>query len=158
MSNVQRHRTGEGNCISYLSTTNTAYEVGDMLYSASDAALPAGTAIWNSNLAVTQEAFHDAFLGVSQSARLSQTATDNLLIATSGVHEMKCGDEVAKGIGTLMGPSKQSGNGLEPQQVSSVATANLSVGRLVKTKAANATTCLVEITGSLTRDGVQAVA
>jgi hypothetical protein len=148
--------SGETNDIFYNGTASTQINPGDMVYAASSAALPAASLAWASNIAGTQEAFHDAFLGVSKDQKVTaDTGTTKICIATTGRYLVSCKDEVAKDIGQLYGVGDAGGNTIYSQSVQSVATANLAVGRLSKAKAANATEVELEIVSTGTLGGPQ---
>jgi hypothetical protein len=88
----------------------------------------------------------------------ADTGTGKICIGTKGRYTCLCADEAAKDVGTLMGAyvaADSNSTTLHNTKVVSVANASLAVGRLTKAKAANATTCEIEITGQ-TYGGPQA--
>lgn len=113
---------------------------------------PASDHVWNTNLATTQEEFHDAFLGVAGSQG-SATDTDPIRTHTAGVHQFDCASATFK-VGDLVGPAKQSGNLLEDQKVVAVATANLATGRVAKA-GTSVTKVLVEVFSTIMLGGPQ---
>lgn len=148
MSNVMRYKWGDTKpAVSAPVASAVAIEIGDLIYAASGLPRPASALAWDTSLAVTQEAFHDAFLGVAgQQSRVGDD--DAIRYATSGVFEFDCAS-ASFAVGDLVGPAKQSGNALESQKVVAVATPNLAIGRVAEV-ATNATKVLVEIMGVLT--------
>lgn len=128
------YKWGETNpVVSAAKDTALAVERGDLVWQdAGNANSPTAAAdtVWNTNLATTQEDFHDSFLGVALSrGQVGETAP--LRIATEGVFEFDCAS-ATYAIGDLVGPAKQAGNALESQKVVAVATANLAIGRVVE--------------------------
>lgn len=113
---------------------------------------PASDQPWDTSLAVTQEAFHDAFLGVSAQKSASGDV-DPLTANTRGVHSFTCASASFKN-GALVGPAKQSGNLLEDQKVVAVATANLATGKVVGNHT-SVTKVPVEVFGVVNHGGVQ---
>ena len=116
---------------------------------------PASDTPWDTNIATTQEAFHDAFLGVAMQTGASAD-TDALQIGTAGVYEFSCAS-ASFNVGDLVGPAKQSGNLLEDQKVVAVATPNLAIGRVAKA-GASVTSVLVSVESTLMAGGPQAAA
>lgn len=128
-------------------------EIGDLV---TGTPVAAGSVAWNTNLATTQEAFHDVFLGVAcQRSRAGDV--DPVRVATRGVFEFDCA-AAQFALGALVGPAKQTGDLLEPQKVVAVATPNLAIGRVVKAYPANTTKVLVEITSTVVHGGPQLMA
>lgn len=154
MSNTFRYRYGDSRpVVSAAVVTDTVIEIGDLVTSTP---ANAGAVTWDTNLATTQEAFHDVFLGVAnQQSRDGDTAA--IRVATSGVYEFDCAAATFN-LGDLVGPAKQSGNLLEPQKVVAVATPNLAIGRVVKKYGSNTTKVLVEIDSTVVRAGPRAMA
>jgi len=113
---------------------------------------PASDTPWDTNLATTQEAFHDAFLGVANQ-RGQSADTDSIQVGTNGVYEFDCAS-ASFNVGDLVGPAKQSGNLLEDQKVVAVATANLAIGRVAKA-GTSVTKVLVRIFSTLMDGGPQ---
>lgn len=125
--------------------------VGDLVYLATDDARAAAETTWDTSLAVTQENFHDVFLGVALTAHGAADAASEIMVATRGRFEFDCAS-ANFAPGTLVGPAKQTGDALENQKVVTVATANLAVGRATMVLTA-ATKVPVEICGTLTHGG-----
>lgn len=131
---------------------------GDLCALVSGEAKPADQFTWTSNLATTQENFHDTFLGSAIDQKAAND-TDDILCATRGRHKYPCAALSAdKNVGTLFGPAQGSGNTLDPQTLVEVATAARAVGRLAEKALQGATSVIIELLGSLTPEGgVQAV-
>lgn len=129
--------------------SSTVIEIGDLV-NATPAAASATT--WNTNLATTQEDFHDVFLGVA-CQRSRNGDTDQIRVATNGVFEFDC-DSANFALGALVGPAKQSGNALERSKVVAVASANLAIGRVARA-GTGLTKVLVEIVSTVAHGGPQ---
>ena len=156
MADVFRYKYGETHPVTVAVDSGTVIEVGDLVYLDTDDAKPASTAaLWDTDLATTQEAFHDAFIGVSLS-RSRDGDTDDITVATRGTFEFAAAS-AAYVMGDLVGPDKDSGDALLDQTVEAVATANLAVGRIRETSGTT-TTVKVDIEGTLQHGGPQAAA
>ena len=158
------YRFGETNPVVSDCDLATVVDEADLVYLDTDDCKPAGYDanadgtgdLWDTDLATTQEAFHDAFLGVA--AQRSRDVDDKpLLVATRGVYEFDCAAATFE-LGALVGPAKTAGNNLESQKVVAVATENLAVGRVAKRYGSNTTRVLVEITSTVMHGGPQAMA
>ena len=82
------HKYGDTHpVLSVAKASGTTIAIGDLIYrdgGASNVPKPAASLAWDTSLAVTQETFHDSFLGVALSAGRSAD-TDKIRIATSGI-------------------------------------------------------------------------
>lgn len=157
MTNVFRHRRGATEPQTVPVDSATVIEIGDAVYLNTDDALPAGDLAWSTNLAGTQEAFHDVFLGIAmqQSRALD---TKDIRIATKGVVEMICASATFEP-GDLVGlDDNAGGTALLPQQVIAVATENLAIGRVATRVGSAATVVEVRIVGTNMHGGPQAMA
>lgn len=157
MSDKMRWRYGETNpVVTKAIGSSTVIEIGDLVEMGTDGTItPASSHSWNSDLATTQEEFHDKFLGVAMQ-RSRSGDTDPIRVATTGIFEMDIASASLE-LGALVGPAKQSGNALENQKVASVATANLASGRVAK-RIVSDTKVLVEIRSTLVTGGPYAPA
>lgn len=132
-------------------------EVGDMVVDSGSGVIKAMSSVaWDTNIATTQEAGHDVFLGVAQE-RSRSGDTNPIRVNTTGVHEFDCAAATFE-IGDLVGPAKQSGNGIESQKVVAVATANLAIGRVAKRYGSNTTKVLVAVESVKMTGGPRAMA
>ena len=164
MSNVQRQvfaGAGGSAQIAKDCAEATAVEVGDLVALVTDAVVPAAAMADVGTLAQNQEAFHDAFLGVSRSAhRASHDPADpvTLDIATEGVFRFPCASSAGYAVGDFVGPADHAtpGAGLKSQTVVKVATANLAIGRIFKI--VSATELWVTIESVVLTGGAQAAA
>lgn len=137
--------------------TAAVIEVGDLVEMAATGEVTAADDhTWNTNLATTQEEFHDKFLGVAQE-RSRAGDVQPIRVNTLGVHEFDCAAATFE-LGTLVGPAKQSGNALENQKVVAVATANLAIGRIAKRYGSNTTKVLVRVRSVVMEQGELAFA
>lgn len=132
-------------------------EVGDMVSQAANGDIKtASQETWVTNLAGTQEPFHDKFLGVAQE-RSRSGDTNPIRVNTSGVHEFDCAAATFE-IGTLVGPADSGSSSLEDQKVVAVATENLATGRVAKRYGSNTTKVFVKIFSTKLDGGAQAMA
>lgn len=139
---------------------------GDLVYR--DAAdgydKPAGSFTWDTDLATTQAAFHDAFRGVSTARRVAlQTADGGIAdgnIIESGEFVYPCAAlGAAAKVGEYVAPAKQTGDLLEPQKVAITATLGNAIGVLSRDAAAGATFLYFKIKPALSAErGVSALA
>jgi len=136
--------------------TATVIEVGDLVSAAAGVIENAADLTWNTNLATTQEDFHDIFLGVA-CERSRNGDVSALKVNTSGVHEFDCAAATFE-IGDLVGPADSGSSTLMSQKVVAVATANLAIGRVAKRYGSNTTKVLVEIFSTVMHGGAQAMA
>lgn len=157
MSDNMRWRYGDTKpVVSKAIAAVTTIEIGDLVEATTGVPQSASGHTWNTDLATTQEEFHDKFLGVAMQ-RSRSADTDPIRLATAGVFEFTCAAATFE-IGDLVGPAKATGNALENQKVVAVATPNLAIGRVAKRYASNTTTVLVEVESTLQRGGPQAAA
>jgi hypothetical protein len=160
-----RWRYGDTNPVVVPVDSAIVIEIGDLVLLEVDDARPAaqdanadGTGdLWNTNLATTQEAFHDKFLGVAMQ-RSRAGDTDPIRVATSGVFEFDCASATYE-LGTLLGLD-QNGNNLRSQQLRSVTSSqhNLAIGRVAKRVAVAGTRVLVDVQSTVMLGGPQAMA
>lgn len=135
----------------------TVIEIGDAVYLDTDDAKPASDLAWNTNLATTQEDFHDVYLGVSMQ-RSEAGDTKAIRVATGAVMDMPA-VSAAYEVGDLVGlHDGGSGTALLDATVVAVATENLAIGRIDKTAAAGSTRVRVRIESTIIKGGPQAPA
>jgi len=164
MTDTMRWRYGDTNPIVIPVDSSTVIEIGDLVYLDSDDAKSAGQDtnsdgtgdLWNTDLATTQEAFHDIFAGVAMQ-RSRDGDTDSIRVATSGVFEMLAASDTYE-LGQLVGADKATGNNLLSQQVEDVATVNLAVGRVARREPSTGASVLVNILNTVIHGGPQAPA
>ena len=155
MANVNRHKLWNSDPVVAAVDSATVIEIGDLVFLDTDDAKPASSVAAASSLALTQEAFHDKFLGVAaQQSRAGDT--DDIRVDSSGVHEFPC-DSANFEIGDLIGPAAGSGFAIVDQKVVAVATANLAIGRCAQRGTA-LTKVFVKIESVVMAGGVQAMA
>ena len=138
-------------------------EIGDLVYLDTNDAKPSGQDtdsngtgdLWNTNLATTQEAFHDVFLGVAMQ-RSRSGDTDSIRVASTGVFEFASPSATYE-LGNLVGPDQTGGNNLENQQVELVAStlANQAIGRVARRNGSADTKVLIEIQSTVMTGGPQ---
>ena len=164
MADRQLQRWGEPESVTVRVDSAIVIEIGDLVWLNTDDGRPAGQDtnsdgtgdLWSTSLAVTQEAFHDSFLGVAQQ-RSRNGDTDDIRLATRGVHEFDCASATFE-VGDLVGPAKTSGDNIENQKVVAVATENLAIGYVVKPYASATTKVMVRVFGTKAGGGIQAMA
>jgi hypothetical protein len=142
---------------------STVVRPGDLIFrNGSGYDAPAATVTWDTDLATTQETFHDTFRGIASAGRRSDQATagdrgDGMIVST-GEFEYPCAAlGAAVAAGAFVGPAKQTGDLLENQKVVVVATANLAIGRVSEDAATGATSLKVEIEATLLTGGPRAL-
>lgn len=165
MSDNMRWRYGDTNPVVVPVDSAVVIEIGDLLYLETDDGRPAAYDsnadatgdLWNTNLATTQEAFHDKFLGVAMQ-RSRAGDTDPIRVATTGVFEFDCVSATYE-LGTLLALD-QNGNNLRSQQLRSVSSSshNLAIGRVAKRVPVAATRVLVDVQSTVMLGGPQAMA
>jgi hypothetical protein len=166
MADNMRWRYGDTNPVVVPVDSATVVEIGDLVFLEVDDARSAGQDanadgtgdLWNTNLATTQEAFHDKFLGIAMQ-RSRNGDTDPIRVATTGVFEYDAAS-AAYELGTLVAPDKAAGNNLLSQKLVAVggSSHNLAVGRVAKRAAAGSTRVLVDVQSTVMLGGPQAMA
>jgi len=157
MANMMRWRYGETHPVLLPVDSATVIEIGDLVYLDTDDAKPAGSQADAGTEAANQEAFHDKFAGVAmQRSRSGDTAP--IRVATRGVFEFDCPSATLE-VGALLGASENgAGNALLNQQIESVATPNLALGRCVQRLNPAGTKTLIEIISTVVHGGPYAMA
>ncbi|MDX1961833.1 MAG: hypothetical protein SFX18_01690 [Pirellulales bacterium] len=157
MANMMRWRYGDTQPVMLPVDSATVIEIGDLVYLDTDDAKPAGSQADAGTEAANQEAFHDKFAGVAlQRSRAGDTAP--VRVATRGVFEFDCPSTACE-VGALFGASENSGGtALLNQQIETVATVNLAVGRCVQRNSPAGTKALIEIVSTVVHGGPQPVA
>lgn len=135
--------------------SNQTIEIGDLLYLSTDDVRSALGFTWTTDLATTQENFHDLFIGMALQRHLSGEAAGIIQVLTEGIVVGFSCASAAFNVGALIGPAKQSGNGIEPQKLASVATVNLSIGRVAKQYSSATTELEIYLRSSLFGNGIQ---
>lgn len=158
MANTMRWRYGETNPVVLPVASATVIEIGDLVY-LDTTAKPAGGGTYGASLAAAQEWLHDRFAGVAmQQSRAGDT--EDIRVATTGVFEFPCAAATFE-VGARIGVDDNvGGTALLDQQVIAVNTANpeLSVGYCAKRVNLAAASVLVDVVGTLTHGGPQAMA
>jgi predicted RecA/RadA family phage recombinase len=160
MSNTMRWRYGETNPVVLPVSSATVIEIGDLVYfdSGTNTVKPAGALTYGASLAATQDSFHDKFAGVAmQQSRNGDT--QDIRVATTGVFEFVCASATFE-VGARIGVDKNAGaTALLNQQVIGTAAANpeLSIGYCARRVNPAGSGVLVDVVGSLTHAGPQAI-
>ena len=159
MANTMRWRYGETNPVVLPVNAATVIEIGDLVYLDTGLAKPASASTYGASLAAAQETFHDKFAGVAMQQSRSGD-TQDIRVATTGVFEFPCASATFD-VGARIGVDDNvAGNTLLTQQVIAVNVANpeLSIGYCAKRVNPAGTSLLVDVIGTLTHAGPQAVA
>ncbi len=156
MADVMRWRYGDTSPVVIPVDSATVIEIGDLVYLDTDDAKPASSQADQGTEVANQELFHDNFAGVAMQ-RSRGGDTNPIRVATRGVFEFDCPSGTFE-VGDLVGVDEAtSGTQLENQQVDSVATANLAVGRVAKRLNPAGTSLLVDVVGTVSHGGPQAM-
>ncbi len=156
MANTMRWRYGDTNPIMLPVGSAEAIEIGDLLYLSGGEVMSASSLADQGTLAATQEAFHDAFLGIAMQCS-PVGSTEAIRIATSGVFEFDCASASFE-VGDLVGGNDSGDGTLNAQVVDAVATANLAIGRCMKRVSPAATKVLIDVVSTVTKGGPQVAA
>lgn len=159
MANTMRWRYGETNPVVMPVLSATVIEIGDLVYLDTGTVKPAGALAYGASLAATQESFHDKFVGVAMQQSRGGDAQD-IRVATTGVFEFAAASATFD-VGARIGADDNvAGNALVNQQVIAVNANNpeLSIGYCAKRVNPAGTSVLVDIVGTLTHGGPQAMA
>ncbi len=157
MSNVHRWRWGDMNPIVVAVDATTVIEIGDALWLDTDDAKPAASLADAGTTAMTQEAFHDVFLGIALQQHRSTDPAGDIAIGTTGIFEFISVSATYQP-GTRVGMHTPVADGiLTNQTVVTVATDPLSIGRVVRL-ATTATRVFVAITSTVIYGGPQVMA
>lgn len=150
MADVMRWRYGDTNPIVHNVDSAQVIEIGDLMYQATDDARPASQ-ISSGSLINMQEAFVDAFLGVSMQ-RSAAGDTNPIRIATTGTFEFITASATFVE-GASVGPAGTSGDALDDQTVIAVATTFATIGKVKKAYASATTSVLVQINSTIFTGG-----
>jgi hypothetical protein len=124
--------------------SSTVLAVGDLVYLDTDDVKPAASFTWDTNIATTQAAFANSFLGICMTAKASGAAATNIAvqIAPTVIYKYTCTSETHE-IGNTFGPAKNPlSNALLSQQLVKSAAAG-GVARGQKRNASASTTAIV---------------
>jgi hypothetical protein len=111
---VARHRYGPQFLVHVAVDSATAISAGDFLFLDTDDAKPAADFAWDTDLATTQAAFVNKFLGIAQADHPANSgAVSNFPVDISplAVYELDCASQTHE-VGDTLGPDKASGNAL----------------------------------------------
>lgn len=111
---VARHRFGPQFLVHVAVDSATEIAAGDALFLDTDDAKPAADFTWDTDLATTQAAFVNKFLGIAQADHPANSgAVTNFPVDISpmSVYEMTCASQTHE-LGDTLGPDKASGNAL----------------------------------------------
>ena len=89
MADIVRYRHGDAEPVRAAVDSATVIAIGDAVYLDTDDAKPASEETYLSSLTLTQEAFHDHFLGVASQRSLA-AETDDIRVSAAGVFEFAC--------------------------------------------------------------------
>ena len=152
MADKFAYHHGDTNVRRYAVDSATVIELGDLLFLDTDDVKPASSQATVSPLSTAQETFHDIFAGVALE-RSRNGDTDTILVASTGVFRLDIASTTVE-VGDLMGVTVTAGAVVD-QEVVSVATENLAVGKITKREASAVTAVLVEIEATVAFGGPQ---
>lgn len=156
MANKLRFRSGQVQLHRLKVDSGTVLEAGDMVYLDTDDVKPASAFTWDTNLATTQAAFADVFLGiVHQQSADGDTDDVSVDLSPDSVYELDVA-AAAYELGDELGPDELSSL-LMNQQLEAVATDTLAIARAAEYKPSGSTTLRVTFasafaTGSANRN------
>jgi len=157
MANTYRYYSGDAKIKKVAVDSATVIEIGDAVWLDTDDAKPASDLTYLSSLALTQESFHDNFLGIALDQSRSGD-TDPIRVSSGGVWRMACASATFE-VGDLVGMDDNAlATALLNQQVIASSTAARSIGRVHRRQASAVTELLVEIVGTISHGGPQVAA
>jgi len=131
MANHLRFRSGPVQLIKASVDSGSAIEPGDLLYLDSGTARPASEFTWDTDLATTQAAFADAFLGIAhERSEVGETEPISVDISPQAIYEFDL-DASSYTLGDLLGPDEATST-LMTQQLEAVGTTARAIARLVE--------------------------
>ncbi|TWT63217.1 hypothetical protein [Rubinisphaera italica] len=136
MGNQLRFRSGQVQLVKVRVDSGSVISVGDLVYLDGDDAKPGSSFAWDTDLATTQAAFAEVFLGVAhQPSAAGETEAISVDVSPFSVYEF----DVQTGtyeLGDVLGPDEGSST-LQSQQLESVGSAGLGIARAMEFKASN---------------------
>ena len=156
MANVYRYRRGATNPVTCPVDSGTVIEIGDALFYDTNDVKPADQISYGASLVLTQELFHDEFIGIAMQQSRSGD-TKEIRVATSGVFEMIAASATFE-VGVRVGMDDNAGGDeLLNQTVIAVALAapQAAIGRVAKRVSSAATVVEVSIKSTKLNDGPQ---
>lgn len=131
MANHLRFRTGPVHLFKAPISPDSVIEPGDILFLDSTEARPASEFPWTTDLATTQAAFSNLFLGIShERSGVGESAPVSVDLSPQSVYEFDL-DISAYGLGQLLGPD-ESGSQLMNQQLEAVGSASEAIARCLE--------------------------
>lgn len=144
MANCLRFRSGQVDLAKVRVDAGTVIAAGDLLYLDGDDAKPAASFPWTSDLATTQTAFAQAFLGVAhEPSPAGSSAPISVDLSPLAVYEFDCDSDTYE-VGGLIGPDGEA-SALFSQRLTKVATPARAIGRAAEFKASAATLLKVRL-------------
>ena len=123
---VVRHRFGMPVVVHVAVDSATEIRAGDAVFLDGDDAKPASAEAWSIDLATTQAAFADHFLGIAQAdhpANSGAVADFPVDISPWSVYEMDCANETHE-VGDTLGMDQSTGNSLEAAKLEKAVAAS----------------------------------
>src|SRR5690606_12988884 len=131
MANHLRFRSGPVQLIKASVEAASLIEPGDLVYLDVGSARPASEFTWDTNLATTQAAFADMFLGIAHEGSADgDTNPISIDISPHSDYEFDL-DAGTYALGDLLGPD-EAGTSLMTQQLEAVAAAARAIARIVE--------------------------
>lgn len=157
MSNLLNWKWGETCPVSVEIASATEVQVGDLLWlDTNGQAQPASAFAKDTDLAGTQGAFSQKFLGVAMQASPAATVS-RIRVATTGTFEFSddTSDASAEKLGTYMGANlNTAATYLKRDSLISVATAKLAVGRIIHQENIPAGKAYIAIRSTIMHGGI----
>lgn len=142
MSNKLRFRSGQVQLQKFKVEADTVLEAGDLVWLDDDVVKPASDFTWDTNLATTQAAFADLFVGVvHEQSAVGETDPVSVDLSPHAVYEFDAAS-AAYEVGDELGPDELSSH-LMDQQLEAVATGTRAIARAAEYKPAGSTSLRV---------------
>lgn len=138
MANNYSFRFGQQEVVKQRVDSGTVISIGDMLYLDTNDVKPAASTTWDTNLATTQAAFADVFIGIALEQSASGSTDDiDVDISPMSVYEFAVASATYE-VGDLLGPDKDTGNAILSQTLEGAVAAS-SVAMAYEYKSAAST-------------------
>lgn len=144
MANKLRFRSGQVQLHKLQVDSGTVIEAGDLVYLDTDDVKPAKDFTWTTDLATTQAAFADVFLGVAhEQSAVGDTADISVDLSPLAIYEFNV-NSAAYEVGDELGPDEASTK-LMNQQLEAVSTGTRALARSAEHKPSGATLLRVNL-------------
>lgn len=136
MANSHSFRSGQQQLVQCPVDSGTVIEKGDIIWLDTDDVKPASSVTWDTNLATTQAALADAFVGIAAAPSASgETDAIPVDVSADSVYEFTVASDTYM-LGAPLGADKASGNALLDQALEdAVAASSIAMAAEFKTAA-----------------------